>query len=179
MQDHAWEAGINAWDEAVAILPFIKGNIVIRSKDKRIICVKLNGGVDLPWKKKDKDWMTVSSFSCATSLNPRLISIGLIGHFTNSFDELLAGLTQPVPPPGEFDHHHHDYSGMTKMYTNKGGADVWHFALWYSYDRSKIPRIFKHCVGGSNTYQFEAVSGFLNAMAFLRQAAANLFLVQT
>lgn len=56
--DRTWEEGVSAWDDAIATLPLIQGNVIIRSKDKRIVSVKLNGGVDLPWKQQRKGQMT-------------------------------------------------------------------------------------------------------------------------
>jgi hypothetical protein len=62
--DQTWDDGVNAWDKAIATLPLIQGNVVIRSKDKKIVCIKLNGGVDLPWEQKRKERMTSELRSC-------------------------------------------------------------------------------------------------------------------
>jgi hypothetical protein len=71
--DQTWDDGVNAWDKAIATLPLIQGNVIIRSKDKRIVCVKLNGGINLPWKRpEDKGRMTSELRSCYKVLHLRL-----------------------------------------------------------------------------------------------------------
>jgi hypothetical protein len=50
MSDCAWEEGVSAWDNTIATLPLNQGNMIMRSKDKRDVCIKMNGGVNLPWK---------------------------------------------------------------------------------------------------------------------------------
>jgi hypothetical protein len=59
--DQIWDDGVNAWDKAIATLPLFKGNVIIRSKDKRIVCVKLSGGMDVPWKQPRQGRMTSKS----------------------------------------------------------------------------------------------------------------------
>lgn len=46
MCDRTWENGVSAWDNAIATLPLIQGNVIMRSKDKRIVCIKMNGGLN-------------------------------------------------------------------------------------------------------------------------------------
>ena len=173
--DRTWEEGVNAWDNAIATLTLIQGNVIIRSKDKRIVCIKLNGGVDLPWKQQRKGRMT--SKSCLPSTHcSRLIALPsrpiAIEHFSQSFAALLAGWRDAPPAPGEFDHRHHAYKAMVEKYKNNGGAGVWHFALWKPY--ASEPFVSANC-RGTIVYDTEAVSRFLSAMAPLQQAAANLF----
>jgi hypothetical protein len=64
--DRTWEEGVSAWDNAVATLPLIQRNMIIWSKDKRIVCIKMNGSVDLPWKQQRKGQMTSELQSCYT-----------------------------------------------------------------------------------------------------------------
>lgn len=71
--DKAWQAGISAWDDDIATLPLIKGNVVIRSKDKKIVCIKLNGGTDLPWGKQHQRQGRMTSKQLVLS---RYLSIG-------------------------------------------------------------------------------------------------------
>jgi hypothetical protein len=107
-----------------------------------------------------------------SSIPTKSILIALLEHFSQSFAALLAGWHGTPPAPGEFDHRHHAYEAMVEKYKNKGGAGVWHFALWTFY---KTEPYVSANTRGNNVYDMEAVARFLSAMAPLQQAAANLF----
>jgi hypothetical protein len=65
--DRTWEEGVSAWDDAITTLPLIQGNMIIWSKDKRIIYIKMNGGMDLLWKQQQKGQMTSELWLCYTN----------------------------------------------------------------------------------------------------------------
>lgn len=63
--NRTWEEGVSAWDNAITTLPLIQGNVI--SKDKRIVYIKMNGGVDLLWKQQRKGQMTSELRLCYTN----------------------------------------------------------------------------------------------------------------
>lgn len=52
-QQAAWNRVVEAWDSDVDTLPLIKGNIIMRSQDGKIVLVKLDQGLVIPWPEKE------------------------------------------------------------------------------------------------------------------------------
>jgi hypothetical protein len=111
-----------------------------------------------------------------SSIPTKSILIGLLEHFSQSFAALLAGWHGTPPAPGEFDHRHHAYEAMVEKYKNKGGAGVWHFALWTFY---KTEPYVSANTRGNNVYDMEAVARFLSDLSTKRPRAVQAAIRQT